>query len=696
MLGKRFTARLAALALVAGGLAVVGGTGTAHATETPALSVADVTAAEGNFGTASIRVPVTLSVPSASKIKVPYTISAAPGNTDPRDQYILKGTVTFAIGAVSKYVTVRSPGDTVVEPDQHLQVMLGTPIGGPVTIEKGVGAVTLTDDDANGLPPQTLTVSIGDVTMTEGNEGVRIGYIPVTLSAPATVVTKVGFSIDCNTAELLTDVTIAKHGTIAFQVGEQSKFIAFKIYPDWTPETTRAISESIVAQAKTVVVLDNRGDAQINDDDGTLPAMGGHPVPNFQTESLPSGSSFNAQSVGANEMVDVNPDGSAGATPYSPYPPVLSYDGRYAAFVSPQPGLVAGDTNGARDVFVRDRQTGTTELVSRHEDGSPVTAAEQPWVGSLIDISADGRYVAYGTTVALDPHDTNTSTDIYIYDRSTHTTELVSQDASGNAMGYATFPNSVSAHGRYVLFAAWTGTQNALFVRDRQLGTTTQIYDKAYSNTDNVLSANGRYAVVPAEADGCLAPDLVVIDLTDGSAERVDVTDDGEAAVQDYDIWYWFFKPAISGDGRYVTFNDDAWNLVPGLTQQPAFAGAFDSNTTHMYVRDLVDKSTTMVGLGADGSVPPPIGPSQTAISWDGNIVATEGVYVFDRAAGTSERIGAISPDAPALGPSGQFSYNPTALSGDGRYIGFDLGYHTDPSMSDASYTQHLWIQRLR
>src|SRR5262245_46959988 len=150
MRGNRLIAGSATLVLACG--ALVGAATRAGATTGPTVSVADVTTVEGDAGTAAIRVPVTLSESSFAPIKVPYRVIAAnDGETDATDARIFKGTVTFLPGVVSKFVLVKSYGDPYPEQDQHVQVVLGTPIGGNATIEKGVGLVTLVDDDSDGI-----------------------------------------------------------------------------------------------------------------------------------------------------------------------------------------------------------------------------------------------------------------------------------------------------------------------------------------------------------------------------------------------------------------------------------------------------------------------------------------------------------------------------------------------------------------
>jgi hypothetical protein len=663
---------------------------------------------------------------------VPYVVAAAPdGTADAADAHLFKGTVTFLPGVVSKYVTVASYGDTIPEPDQHVNVTLGTPIGG-ATIDKGVGLVTLKDDDSDGIPPSTITVSIGDVNIVEGNDGTRTAYMPVFLSSPATVSTKVGFVIDCSAAALLDEASVKMSGTITFAIGSRAKYLPLSVLPDTTPEQIMQIYADITSKISSVQVLDNRGDATIDDDDGALPAHPGYAVPNFAAESLPTGSTFNAQAVGDQEMIDQTPAGNPGTFQYTyngkdmvlgtgQRQVGLSEDGRYTAFTSPQTDLVPGDTNGMEDVFVRDRATGTTERVSLRQDGTQVEAADAP-VGPYaqtagyrdVSISANGRYVAYSTNAALDPRDSSTTyslgdsdfyEDVYLYDRVLHTTELVSVDSNGNHMPGGTDP-TVSADGRYVLFNGGlpsTGNSSNVYVRDRVAGTTTLVYDSAMYTDALALSANGRFAVVPSHGSGCFDEELVVVDLLDGSVERVDVNDNGEGGAQDEGFKTILYTPVISADGRFVAFKTDSWNLIPGMTGPAAPLGDLDTALVRIYVRDLALKSTSMVGspsepvfpfatlsMSDDGNL-----VSETAEDWsipavsDGTPNAVQDAALFDRAAGTAERL-AFTVDG--WNHTGTQS-GAAALSGDGRYFGFVSPYwviYEGVELSDA------WVQRVR
>src|SRR5262245_15872983 len=105
----------------------------------------------------------------------------------------------------------------------------------------------------------------------------------------------------------------------------------------------------------------------------------------------------------------------------------ISADGRYVAFESEASNLVVGDTNALFDIFVHDGQSGTTERVSVDSGGSQASN-----YSLSPSISADGRYTAYSSYADnLVGLDTNLASDIFVRDRQSGTTELVSVDSGG-------------------------------------------------------------------------------------------------------------------------------------------------------------------------------------------------------------------------------------------------------------------------
>jgi len=245
------------------------------------------------------------------------------------------------------------------------------------------------------------------------------------------------------------------------------------------------------------------------------------------------------------------------------------------------------------------------------------------------DLSGDGRYVAFVSAAPLSPVDTNASSDVYVQDRLTGTNTLISVTATDAAAGHASL-GGISDDGRYVAFRSSTqgitadDTSTAgddLFVRDRVAATTV---------------------------------------LAGVSSTGVQPTSFGVAAA------------ALSGDGRHVAFLSRAYELVTEDTN-----GTFD-----LFVRDLDTGVTERASVSATG-VELDLGVTLDglAIDADGSVVAfaslatnvvgdvgggVQGVFVRDRAAGSTIRASVATTGAPANDVSGRPS-----LSADGRIVAF-------------------------
>jgi hypothetical protein len=160
----------------------------------------------------------------------------------------------------------------------------------------------------------------------------------------------------------------------------------------------------------------------------------------------------------ANTNIWANPDhtGSGAALPglsNGDGPLVLSAEGRYLAFSSQATNLVESDLNNARDIFVRDLQVGRTILVSVNRAGSgPASGdSDQPY------ISADGRYVTF-RSVATDlvAEETHGEPNLYVRDLVMGTTRLLSAARSGSAGGNSRSSMAViSANSRVVVFESF-------------------------------------------------------------------------------------------------------------------------------------------------------------------------------------------------------------------------------------------------
>jgi len=131
---------------------------------------------------------------------------------------------------------------------------------------------------------------------------------------------------------------------------------------------------------------------------------------------------------GATERVSVASDGTQGNNRL--WYTGISADGRFVAFDSDASNLIEGDTNGDRDVFVHDRQTGQTARVSVASDGTQ--GNDDPYVPSL---SADGRFVAFESSATnLVPGDTNGTWDVFVHDQSGGTLTVTTSGSGTGTM----------------------------------------------------------------------------------------------------------------------------------------------------------------------------------------------------------------------------------------------------------------------
>jgi Tol biopolymer transport system component len=257
--------------------------------------------------------------------------------------------------------------------------------------------------------------------------------------------------------------------------------------------------------------------------------------------------------------------------------PSVSDDGRYVAFHSAADHLVVNDSNGKYDVFVRDRLLATTELVSVATNGaSGNDSSLRP------SMSPDGRYIAFDSGASnLDPNPNNSGQfNIFVRDRTTGTTELASVSMLGFEPGGSSYA-TISADGRYVAFesgahlvATDTNSFTDVYVRDRVSGITNLVtigWNGAPANHSSIsslvpgsISADGRFVayysfasnLVPVDQN--LDYDVFVTDRANATTELVSATTSGVQGNSASE------SVAISADGRFVAFASNATNLFPG------------------------------------------------------------------------------------------------------------------------------------
>ena len=372
---------------------------------------------------------------------------------------------------------------------------------------------------------------------------------------------------------------------------------------------------------------------------------------------------FNVEPLGTQSLVSRSTSGQQ-ANDWS-QSASISADGRHVAFVSWATNLVPGlqqapcpsaeswslyweiSATACPLVFVRDRLTGTTRLVSKSSSGDQANDASVAPA-----ISADGRYIAFHSFASnlVDP-DTNGVKDVFVHDVVTRRTSRVSVSSSGAEargdgtpfFGTGSFGPSISSNGRYVAFTSYANnlvpgdTNGNLEGKTNLDGLDVFIHDRAARETKKVsmsptgmssqqgewyswhpdISSDGKYVAFVSTQDvggtgqhfeGVRGDvdDIFVQDLHTGATSRVSVSSSGERGDDSS------ARPRLSDDGRFVLFDSAASNLVAG-----------DTNAiSDVFVRDLVGRTTTRASVSSSGEL-----SSSGSSSWEGSISA-DGRYV--------------------------------------------------------------------
>jgi disulfide oxidoreductase YuzD len=218
-----------------------------------ALTVNDVSVAEGNTGTKDAVFTVSLGVPAASTITVQYTVAA--GTASANDFTPNTGKLVFQVGQSSRTLAVKVKGDLFDEDDETFFVRLTSAQGAPISDGEGVG--TILDDD---LPP---SLRVTDVTITEGNSGTKDATFVVSLSLASGKTVTVGYGTADDTAIAGSDY-VATSGVLTFAPGETSKSVNVAVKGDKVKESAETFFLNL-ANPLNATVADAQGVGTIKD-----------------------------------------------------------------------------------------------------------------------------------------------------------------------------------------------------------------------------------------------------------------------------------------------------------------------------------------------------------------------------------------------------------------------------------------------
>jgi Tol biopolymer transport system component len=302
--------------------------------------------------------------------------------------------------------------------------------------------------------------------------------------------------------------------------------------------------------------------------------------------------------AGVTELISVSYTG--GEPDNLSYNQALSGDGRYATFISWATNLVPGDNNGEPDIFLRDRQAGTTERISVNSNEIQANGGSGESA-----VSDDGRIVVFASTATNFVAASTNSPPIFVRNRELGTTRRLAPNPPWPLSGFNE-RLSMSADGRYVAFdAIGPGplAERNVFLHDRTTNTTQRVSVPAHGGVlassggaeSPAISADGRYVAFASQGSdfGPTDPDtdwdVYVWDRTSGAITR-----------ESYGYANWVrgvaYAPSLSGDGRFVSFGSASWNLIEGETIR--------NSRGNIYTRDRLTGAIERDSATYDGSPP--------------------------------------------------------------------------------------------
>ncbi len=299
----------------------------------------------------------------------------------------------------------------------------------------------------------------------------------------------------------------------------------------------------------------------------------------------------------------------------------LSVDGRYVAFVTSAPNVANSDVNDDTDVFLLDRATGITSVVS-HQAGDPGSTANSSSYGATM--SANGRWVAFVSTATdlvegFIPGTTEATPNVFLYDSWNRTTTLLSARTGEPISGANGASNSarISDDGRVIVFAS-IATDLIAGIEDVNGGFDVFVYDRV----DDMLT---------------LASHTPESSLRTGSESSgfYLVTFDSTTTTPPQGV--------LSADGRYLVFVSESRDLVPTVLGDRLNAFLYDRLSNEL---ELVDAAAFFLTSPCGGPTPR-ISPDGRFVGYHREVVGADGfddpqAFVWDRQSSAREMIDGV------------------------------------------------------
>ncbi len=305
--------------------------------------------------------------------------------------------------------------------------------------------------------------------------------------------------------------------------------------------------------------------------------------------------------------------------------PDQSGDGTFVVFDSFASNLISGDSNSKRDVFLRNTQSSTTSRISLTSSGTEANGASR-----LPVISADGRYIVFESDASnLVMGDSNGTTDVFLFDRNNDSLKRLSTNNSGNAGNNTSQRAAISADGRFVAFE---------------------------SDASDLISG-----------DSNNSSDIFVYELATNNLTRVSIGSGTEQANNDS------YRADISGDGRFIVFDSTATNLVDSDSNSSRDIFLHDrqtGNTSRLSINSFnvqANNDSIEPSISADGDY---VSFTSTATNLDSVVNDTNGVndiFVRDRDGSKTSRMSVRSLTATQANNNSSKS----SISFDGKFVTF-------------------------